>query len=193
MVKRDKFFNCQNLFCKKSLESTAKVFCLTGQSSKGYSDVVGESHHGHTGLSCSCHWTAKWWAAATETIWSHKTSHITYHVQEHMWPCSLPAYSHFCPSFQRYTLAYAFITTAIIFFSVCSLIFTLFPENVFLWDIWNLLHSNMQKGILYKFSFMQLNLKKRNLLLQKSKIILQLQYNLICPREQSESSSHNYN
>ena len=77
---------------------------LLGLAAEGDPDAVGEPHHGHTGISCTCHGVADRRDVETKTVRTHKAADLTDDDEEHYWSFCLPADHHLHHSVCRYRL-----------------------------------------------------------------------------------------
>lgn len=69
-----------------------------GLPSEGRPDALGQSHHGHSGVSCSGHRAAHRVSAATQAVRPQQASHLQDHDEEHPGSRCVPARHHFHPA-----------------------------------------------------------------------------------------------
>ena len=72
-----------------------------GFSAEGDPDVVGESDHGHSGVTRSGHRAADRRTVGTEAVRPHQASHLKDDDEEHRWTRHLPAGHRFHDSLRR--------------------------------------------------------------------------------------------
>ena len=67
---------------------------IVGLSAQSDPDVVGQSHHGHAGVTGSGHRTTDRRTAGTEAVRTYQAAYLSYDDQEHRCTCCLSAGRH---------------------------------------------------------------------------------------------------